>query len=197
MGVGRERTWLIWCARFAENQRLESPVSLGSLDTLRVSLTAQEGQTAKRAHQVFLLLKDPETGLDVSYPFGVKENGKAKVDLTQKDLPVQFLSLEQPVDARLLIGSFGSSPAYDATAFQLSIDRDPDEPVPTVEVSRYGKLPEIHHVFKEGPKNPPMAITLAFLAATLAALPILAITVSGSCYTLAYVETGQLLITIL
>lgn len=56
-------------------------MSLGSLDTLRVSLTAQEGRSAKRAHQVFLLLKDPETGLDVSYPFGVKENGKSKVDL--------------------------------------------------------------------------------------------------------------------
>lgn len=48
-----------------------------------------------------------------------------------------------------------------------------------MDVSRYGKQPEIHHVFKEGPKNPPIAITLAFLAATLAALPILAITVSG------------------
>lgn len=157
-----------------DNKPLASPVSLGSLDTLRVSLTAQEGRSAKRAHQVFLLLKDPETGLDISYPFSVKENGKSKLDLTQKDLPIQFLSLPQPVDARFLIGSFGNSPAYDATAFQLSIDRNPDEPVPTVEVSRYGKLPEIHHIFKEDSKNPPIAITLAFLAITLAALPILA-----------------------
>lgn len=50
--------------------------------------------------------------------------------------------------------------------------------MPTVDVTRYGKLPEIHHVFKEGPKNPPIAITLAFLGATLAALPVLAIAVS-------------------
>lgn len=73
--------------RIAENQRLDSPVSLGSLDTLRVSLTAQEGRSAKRAHQVFLLLKDLETGLDVSYPFGVKENGKSKVDLVSVVIP--------------------------------------------------------------------------------------------------------------
>lgn len=46
-----------------------------------MSLTAQEGGSAKRAHQVFLLLKDPETGLDISYPFSVKENGKSKLDL--------------------------------------------------------------------------------------------------------------------
>lgn len=46
-----------------------------------MSLTAQEGRSAKRAHQVFLLLKDPETGLDISYPFSVKENGKSKLDL--------------------------------------------------------------------------------------------------------------------
>lgn len=98
---------------------------------------------------------------------------------TQKDLPIQFLSLSQPVDARLLIGSFGGSPAYDASAFQLSINRNPDEPVPTVDVKRYGKQPEIHHVFKEGPRNPPIAITLGFLAVTLAALPILTIAVSG------------------
>ena len=67
--------------RIPDNKPLASPVSLGSLDTLRVSLTAQEGRSAKRAHQVFLLLKDPETGLDISYPFSVKENGKSKLDL--------------------------------------------------------------------------------------------------------------------
>lgn len=47
-------------------------------------------------------------------------------------------------------------------------------------MSRYGKLPEIHHIFKEDSKNPPIAITLAFLAITLAALPILAGAVSTS-----------------
>ncbi|BCR83489.1 putative oligosaccharyltransferase subunit ribophorin II [Aspergillus chevalieri] len=157
-----------------DNKPLATPVSLGSLDTLRVTLTAQEGRSPKRAHQVFLLLNDPETGLDISYPFNVKDNGKSRVDLTQKDLPIQFLSLSQPVDARLLIGSFGTSEAYNEPAFQLLITRNPDEPVPTVEVSRYGKLPEIHHIFKEDPKNPPIAVTLGFLGVTLTAIPILA-----------------------
>ena len=93
---------------------------------------------------------------------------------TQKDLPIQFLTLPEPVDAKLLIGGFGSSRAYNNVAFRLSIDRSPDEPVPTAEVLRYGKLPEIHHTFKSDPTSPPVVITLAFVGMVLAALPLLA-----------------------
>ncbi|BCS21007.1 putative oligosaccharyltransferase subunit ribophorin II [Aspergillus puulaauensis] len=157
-----------------QNGALSKPVPLGSADTLKVALTAQEGKSAKNAHQVFLLLEDPNSGLDVSYPFSVKGNGKSRVDLTWKDIPTQFLSTSEPLDARILIGSFGSSPAYNKPAFQLSLARNPDEPVPTYEVSRYGKLPEIHHIFKSDPRSPPVVITLAFIATVLAALPLLA-----------------------
>lgn len=93
---------------------------------------------------------------------------------TQKDLPLQFLTTSEPVDARFVIGSFGSSKAYDRTAFKLSIDRDPDEPLPSTEAVRHGKLPEIHHVFKPDPKNPPVVVSLTFAAMVIAAFPILA-----------------------
>lgn len=73
-----------------------------------------------------------------------------------------------------MLGGFGISKAYDASAFKLSIERDPDVPVPTAEVLRYGKQPEIHHIFKDSPTNPPIIITLAFVALVGAALPILA-----------------------
>ena len=66
-----------------DNKALTKPVSLGSADTLKVTLTAREGSSGKRAHQVFLLLQDPETGLDISYPFDVKENGKSRVELVR------------------------------------------------------------------------------------------------------------------
>jgi hypothetical protein len=153
-------------------------------------LTAQEGSSPKRPHQAFLLLKDAHTGLDISYPFTVKENGKSRVELvrkirdiasdtadssqTKKDLPIQFLSLSEPVDARVVIGGLGTSDAYDSSAFQLSIDRNPELAVPTVETERYGKKPEIHHIFKDSPSNPPIMITLAFVAMVGAALPVLA-----------------------
>ncbi|KAL3473595.1 Oligosaccharyltransferase subunit Ribophorin II-domain-containing protein [Aspergillus californicus] len=155
------------------NGALSTPVPLGNADTLKIVLTAQEGKSAKSAHQVFLLLQEPNSGLDISYPFSVKTNGKARVELSWKDLPTQFLSTSEPIDARFLIGSFGSSPAYNEPAFQLSLARGPHDPVPTFEVSRYGKLPEIHHIFKDGATSPPVAITLAFIAMVLATFPVL------------------------
>ncbi|KAL4946675.1 hypothetical protein BDV06DRAFT_54028 [Aspergillus oleicola] len=155
------------------NGALSNPVALGNADTLKVALTAQEGKSAKSAHQVFLLLQEPNSSLDISYPFSVKSNGKSRVELTWKDLPTQFLSTSEPLDARILIGSFGSSQAYNELAFQLSLTRGPNEPVPTFEASRYGKLPEIHHIFKDDAKSPPIVITLVFIGAVLAALPVL------------------------
>ena len=38
---------------------------------------------------------------------------------------------------------------------------------------RYGKLPEIHHIFRADPKSPPKVITLFFTLIVLAALPVL------------------------
>lgn len=63
-----------------------------------------------------------------------------------------------------MIGSFGSSRAYNGAAFKLSVTRNPDEPRPSVEVSRYGKLPEIHHIFKPDPQSPPLFVTINFVA---------------------------------
>jgi hypothetical protein len=68
-------------SRILENKPLSKLVSLSDSDTLKVTLTTQEGGSAKRPHQAFLLLKDFETGLDVSYPFAVKNNGKAKLEV--------------------------------------------------------------------------------------------------------------------
>lgn len=99
---------------------------------------------------------------------------------TQKDLPIQFLSLSGPVDAHVVIGGFGSSDAYDSSVFKLSIDRNPGEAVPTVETERYGKKPEIHHIFKDSASSPPIVITLAFVAMVGAAFPALAGLVSPS-----------------
>lgn len=67
--------------RLSVSKPLSKPVALAAADTLRVILTTQEGSSAKRPQQAFLLLKDSHTGLDISYPFTVKENGKSRVEL--------------------------------------------------------------------------------------------------------------------
>ncbi|MCJ1367303.1 hypothetical protein MMC16_006435 [Acarospora aff. strigata] len=152
---------------------LSKPVALAASDTIKILLTAQEDKTPKRPHQAFLNIKDVETGLETSYPLSVKESGKGKVELTHKDLPTQFLTSSKPLDASLVIASFGSSTPYNRHAFDLSIKLDPNAPFAVPEKPlRYGKLPEIHHTFKADPKSPPKIITLVFTAAVIAALPL-------------------------
>ena len=67
--------------RLIEGKSLSSSVTFGAADSLKIVLTAQESKQGKRPHQAFLLLKDPATDLDISYPFNVKDNGKANVEL--------------------------------------------------------------------------------------------------------------------
>ena len=56
----------------------------------------------------------------------------------------------------------------------MSISLDPNSPLPSTEKPlRYGKLPEIHHIFKSDPTSPPKIITIVFTAAVMAALPVL------------------------
>ena len=88
---------------------------------------------------------------------------------THKDLPTQFLTTSSPVTANLVIASFGSSTGYNSEAFPLSIQLNSNTPVSTSEKPiRYGKLPEIHHVFRPGPRSPNIVISCVFTVATLA-----------------------------
>merc|ERR1712000_759599 len=114
------------------SKALSKPVTIGAADTLKVTLTVQDGKTAKRPHQAFLLLQDSSKKLDISYPFSVKESGKAKGELTHKDLPAQFLRSSSPLSASIVIASFGSSAGYNSEAFPLTIELDPKSPNITI-----------------------------------------------------------------
>jgi hypothetical protein len=91
---------------------------------------------------------------------------------SHKDLPSQFLRSSKPIEAKLLIGSFGSSQGYNDRLFSINIATDPSSPIPTIEKPlRYGKLPEIHHIFKSDPTSPSIVFSLLFTIAVLATLP--------------------------
>jgi oligosaccharyltransferase complex subunit delta (ribophorin II) len=91
------------------------------------------------------------------------------------------LRASKPIEASIVIGSFGSSKGYDDKAFSLALNLDPNVPLSATEKpSRYGKLPEIHHIFRADPKSPNILISLFFTIAVLATLPILLGTVSFS-----------------
>ena len=90
---------------------------------------------------------------------------------TQKDFPSQLLSATGPLDASLVVASFGSSKPYHSKAFDITFNIDTLPP--SEKPLRYGKLPEIHHIFKSDPKSPPKIITIVFAAAVIAGLPVL------------------------
>ncbi|GAM88357.1 hypothetical protein ANO11243_063900 [Dothideomycetidae sp. 11243] len=158
----------------SSTSELGKALALGVSDTLKLVLTALDGKTPTRPHQAFLSLKDLETGLEESFPFSVKENGKAKVELTQKDLPFQFLISPQPIQVKIVLASFGSSAPLQHTAFSLNMEHDPTKPVNVPEPPpRYGKLAEIHHEFRADPRSPPQALSGVFTILVLGCLPVL------------------------
>jgi oligosaccharyltransferase complex subunit delta (ribophorin II) len=92
----------------------------------------------------------------------------------QKDLPIQLLQTTKPLRATIVIGSFGDSKGLSNQVFDLDLLYDAAAVKPTVEAPlRYGKLPEINHIFKPDPKSGPVLISVFFVLAILASVPVL------------------------
>ncbi len=79
-----------------------------------------------------------------------------------------------------MLASFGAaSPGLNTPVFSVQIEADANAPRPAYEKPlRYGKQPEIHHVFRPDPKSPPKIISLVFGLAVVATLPALLVGVS-------------------
>ncbi|KAK7403995.1 hypothetical protein QQX98_010222 [Neonectria punicea] len=159
--------------KFSGKEHAKNAVVLGHKDTVTVSLTTKEGSKDKRPHQAFLVLTE-SSGLEAPFPLTVKPSGKATVEISQKDLPVQLLLSDVPLKASVVLGSFGSSKASIAPVFDIQIQLDPNTPAPQYNAPvRYGKRAEIRHTFREDAKSPPMIISLVFVLAVLATVPAL------------------------
>lgn len=170
-------------------------VSLGSQDTVTITLTAKDNGKAKRPHQAFVLLKDEETGLEAPFPLTVKDDGKSKVQIvssassrpvsgqmtqltkteqSQKDIPVQLLSTPNPLKASVVLASFGSAQGLLSPVFDIEFNPDPNAAAaPSEKPLRYGKLPEIHHIFRGDPKSPPSVVSFFFTVVVIAPMPML------------------------
>ncbi|KAI1392742.1 Oligosaccharyltransferase subunit Ribophorin II-domain-containing protein [Hypoxylon trugodes] len=152
----------------------KSPITLDSSDSLKLVLTAKENGKGKRPHQAFLVLRELASGLEAPFPLTVKDNGKAVVEIKHSDLPVQLAIETAPLEASLIIASFGSSKGLSTIVFDVQLTRDPAAaPIVYEKPLRYGKLPEIHHIFRSDPTSPPKIVSLVFVLAVLATVPAL------------------------
>ncbi|KAI1774743.1 Oligosaccharyltransferase subunit Ribophorin II-domain-containing protein [Hypoxylon cercidicola] len=151
-----------------------SPVTFDSSDSLKLLLTIKENGKGKRPHQAFLVLRQQGTTLEAPFPLTVKDNGKATVEIKHTDLPVQFAAGKELLEASIVLASFGSSEGFRKPFFDVELTRDPNAtPVVYERPLRYGKQPEIHHIFRADPKSPPKVVSLVFVLAVLATLPAL------------------------
>ncbi|KAK4066429.1 hypothetical protein Trihar35433_6856 [Trichoderma harzianum] len=159
--------------KFTGADRVQNTLTLGHQDKLKVTLTTKDGSTAKRPHQAFLVVKEA-SGLEAPFPLTVKDSGKGTVEISQKDLPVQLLLSQEPLEASLVLASFGSSKGSVTPVFDFTVKLDAATSAPSYEKPlRYGKLAEIHHIFRADPKNPPKIVSITFALAVLATVPAL------------------------
>ncbi|KAF8252333.1 hypothetical protein K440DRAFT_536409 [Wilcoxina mikolae CBS 423.85] len=164
---------------FDPSKPLASTVPLGPKDILKLSFTLKDGDTAGRPHQAFLLVKDSQSELETYFPLAVKgSSGKAKVDISQKDIPAHLLDTPE-LDLTLVLGSFGSSttPGSIISIGKIAPVIDPSAKA-ALETQRkkdfgegnvvYKLKDEIRHIFRADPKSPSKIITLVFLLTVIA-----------------------------
>ncbi|RPA98649.1 hypothetical protein L873DRAFT_1835889 [Choiromyces venosus 120613-1] len=165
--------------KFSPTQPVKGALTLGPKDILKISLTVKEDSKVGRPHQAFLLVQEPESKVETFFPLSVKElSGKAKVDLSHKDLPA-FLLTAPSLSLSLVLGSFGESPASIVTIGGVEPSLDPTSKALLEKQKQkdigegttvYKAKDEIRYVFRADPQSPPKIITLAFLLSVLAGL---------------------------
>ncbi|GAP88201.1 putative oligosaccharyltransferase subunit ribophorin II [Rosellinia necatrix] len=160
--------------KFTETSPLSRPVTIGSTESVKVLLVAKDDGKGKRPHQAFVVLRDELSGLEAPFPMTVKENGKAVVDIKYADLPIQLATSTAPLQASVVLASFGSSQGLNKPAFSVALKTDPNvAPIVYEKPLRYGKREAIEHTFRADPKNPPKVISAFFALAVLATVPVL------------------------
>ncbi|KFY63408.1 hypothetical protein V496_03969 [Pseudogymnoascus sp. VKM F-4515 (FW-2607)] len=155
---------------FSPSKPLAQPVAFGPAETLKLALTTT-ATTPSRPHQAFLTLTDPTTGLSTSFALQTRTTGAAVLELPYASLPSALLS-SPSLSASLVLGSFGSAPASETTIFNIALSAD-EGAAQVAKPVRYGKLPEIHHIFAPDQSSPPRVISVFFALAVLGTLPVL------------------------
>ncbi|RKP13726.1 Dolichyl-diphosphooligosaccharide--protein glycosyltransferase subunit Swp1 [Piptocephalis cylindrospora] len=162
-------------------EQLNRRLSLAQGDLLKLSFRlhlipegSSEGDEGKphKAHQAFLRLRHIETGDEVSRPFSSSAaTGRYKLDLKLKRGGTFFKNHPGRLEVTLIIGSFQSSspiiyPLGEITSAFPDLSQNKDAPEFSPEDEEWTLRPEIHHIFREDQKMPPLFLSQVFAALT-------------------------------
>lgn len=162
---------------FTIDKPVSTPVTLSSGEALRLSMIFKAGNEAGVPHQAYLYVQQADTGIETFFPFDISPTtAKAKLEITQKDLPPFFIASSSPLTLTMAIGDFTENiKSIFIPIAQVQLNYDPM----TVSAAKkslgeppvvYAPLPELRHTFRPDPKNPPKILTLLFLGAVGATL---------------------------
>lgn len=145
-------------------------VFLPAHSTIDLSFETHDGKKGSRAHQTVAVLSDESTGLQYSFPAGnVKPNGKAKIAIAQKNVPIALQSAKE-LTLSLLVGSFDDNkPFRTELTKEVIVEQTGSHTKPT----RLAAKDEIYHLFREDPSRVPAPIALFFAGGAIALLVII------------------------
>ncbi|KAK9481293.1 hypothetical protein V1514DRAFT_345614 [Lipomyces japonicus] len=165
LSIVDQRSGVLESGSFTQSRPLNTQLSLllGTVARIKFSTRSEAVEAVNhKPHQAYVIVKDSSTGLETAFPAEVRDNGRGKLDIEYKTIPLALLGQNKTLDLQLVIASFGNEasikisigsilPQFNDVAVQSSI--------------RYGPRPEIIHQFKPDPSfiSKPIAIFFSAL----------------------------------
>lgn len=145
-------------------------VFLPAHSTIDLSFETHDGKKGSRAHQTVAVLSDESTGLQYSFPAGnVKPNGKAKIAIAQKNVPIALQAAKE-LTLSILVGSFDDNkPFRTELTNRVIVEQTGAHTKP----SRLSAKDEIHYLFRQDPSRVPAPIALFFAGGAIALLVVI------------------------
>lgn len=69
--------------RLSDHVPLSKSIPFRPTEKLKILLSATEDGKPKRPHQAFLMVRDQDTGLEISFPFTMNDNGRGPVEFVR------------------------------------------------------------------------------------------------------------------
>lgn len=123
-------------------------------------------------HQAMVIVSDPNSHLEASYPVAVRPNGRAKFALSYSRLPHALVTAQTPLDVSIVLGSFDSK-GLKTTVARISPELSDEVTKGYKRPERHATKPEIFHQFRGAPRQVNATVAVIFSAGAIAIFAVL------------------------